>query len=228
MLEPDTGGYEVLRGSIYLFGVHSPLVVDYEETISRLNADSIPVLVDDADSRCSHPGLPIRATQCSTDIEFVTCAFMPPRRTELVSMAASLKLTPALALIDPSAVIASTSELAQGTFCNAGVTIGGLSSIGEHAVINRSSSIGHHVLIDDFVSLGPSVTLSGGVIIGEGSMIGGGSVILPGITIGENAIVAAGSVVTENVPNNTMVAGVPAKIKKEGNVFSGVHIHGEE
>lgn len=216
------------RTSIYLFGVHSPLVVDYEETVNRLNIDSIPVLVGDADSRCSHPGSPIKATQCSTDIEYITCAFMPPRRTELASIAASLKLKPALALIDPSSVIASTSELAQGTFCNAGVTIGGLSSIGEHAVINRSTSIGHHVLIDDFVSLGPSVTLSGGVIIGEGSMIGGGSVILPGIAIGENAIVAAGSVVTENVPDNSMVAGVPAQVKKEGNVFSGVYTQGEE
>ena len=59
-------------------------------------------------------------------------------------------------------------------------------------------------------------------------MIGGGSVILPGVKIGDNAIVAAGSVVTQNVPDNTMVAGVPAKVKKEGNVFSGVYIQGEE
>ena len=47
--------------------------------------------------------------------------------------------------------------------------------------------------------------------INSGSFIGAGSIILPGVTIGEESFVAAGSVVTEDVPNNTLVAGVPAK-----------------
>ncbi|WP_439645196.1 hypothetical protein [Lacticaseibacillus camelliae] len=34
----------------------------------------------------------------------------------------------------------------------------------------------------------------------------------PGVTIGENAIVGSGAVVTHDVPANTVVAGVPAKI----------------
>ena len=36
----------------------------------------------------------------------------------------------------------------------------------------------------------------------------------PGVTVGENAVVAAGSVVTKDVPDNTVVAGVPAKVIK--------------
>ena len=36
--------------------------------------------------------------------------------------------------------------------------------------------------------------------------------ILPGVTIGNNVVVAAGAVVTKDVPNNTLVGGVPAKI----------------
>jgi acetyltransferase-like isoleucine patch superfamily enzyme len=44
--------------------------------------------------------------------------------------------------------------------------------------------------------------------------IGSGSTILCGVTIGENAIVGAGSVVTKDVPNNSVVAGNPAKIKR--------------
>ena len=43
-------------------------------------------------------------------------------------------------------------------------------------------------------------------------MIGAGSKILPNVKIGPNAIVAAGSVVTKNVPPNSVVAGVPAKV----------------
>ncbi len=47
--------------------------------------------------------------------------------------------------------------------------------------------------------------------------IGSGAIILPGITIGENSIVGAGSVVTHDVPDNTIVAGNPARIIKELN-----------
>jgi UDP-2-acetamido-3-amino-2,3-dideoxy-glucuronate N-acetyltransferase len=51
--------------------------------------------------------------------------------------------------------------------------------------------------------------------IKEGASIGSSSTILCGVTIGENAIVGAGAVVTKDVPPNTIVAGVPAKILKE-------------
>ncbi|MCK7527916.1 MAG: hypothetical protein MZV64_65105 [Ignavibacteriales bacterium] len=44
--------------------------------------------------------------------------------------------------------------------------------------------------------------------------LGSSSTILCGITVGENAIVGAGAVVTKDVPANTIVAGVPAKIIK--------------
>jgi acetyltransferase-like isoleucine patch superfamily enzyme len=42
--------------------------------------------------------------------------------------------------------------------------------------------------------------------------IGANATIMCGVTIGENAIVGAGSVVTKDVPPNTVVAGVPAKV----------------
>lgn len=42
--------------------------------------------------------------------------------------------------------------------------------------------------------------------------IGAGATILPGVTVGENAVVAAGAVVSRNVPANTVVGGIPAKI----------------
>jgi len=57
-------------------------------------------------------------------------------------------------------------------------------------------------------------------LVKRGASIGTGSTILCGITIGENSLVGAGSVVTKDVPDNSIVAGVPAKfirkIKREG------------
>src|SRR5690606_15037985 len=49
----------------------------------------------------------------------------------------------------------------------------------------------------------------------QGASIGSSATILCGVTIGENAIVGAGAVVTKDVPENTIVAGVPAKVVKK-------------
>lgn len=53
------------------------------------------------------------------------------------------------------------------------------------------------------------------IILNSNVWIGSNSTILQGVTIGENAIVAAGSVVTKDVPANTVVAGVPARVVKK-------------
>ncbi|MGJ1191645.1 sugar O-acetyltransferase [Sphingobacterium siyangense] len=50
--------------------------------------------------------------------------------------------------------------------------------------------------------------------IKKNAWIGANATILPGVTIGENAVVAAGSVVSKDVPDNTVVGGIPAKIIK--------------
>ena len=52
------------------------------------------------------------------------------------------------------------------------------------------------------------------VIIGNNVWIGASCVILPGVSIGNNAVVAAGSVVNRDVPANSVVGGVPAKLIK--------------
>lgn len=56
--------------------------------------------------------------------------------------------------------------------------------------------------------------LSAPIAVNDGCWIGARSLILGGVTIGEGAIVAAGSVVTKDVPQHTLVAGVPAQVKR--------------
>ena len=53
------------------------------------------------------------------------------------------------------------------------------------------------------------------VRIGNDVWIGGNVTILPGVTIGNNVVVAAGAVVTKDIPDNTLVGGVPAKKIKD-------------
>lgn len=52
------------------------------------------------------------------------------------------------------------------------------------------------------------------VKISKGAYIGTGAIVLPGVTVGRKSVVGAGSVVTKNVPANTVVGGVPAKVIK--------------
>lgn len=51
-------------------------------------------------------------------------------------------------------------------------------------------------------------------LVKKGASIGSNATILPNITIGENAIVGAGSVVTKDVPDNAIVAGNPATLRR--------------
>ena len=51
--------------------------------------------------------------------------------------------------------------------------------------------------------------------IGDGCWVGARSIILGGVRIGSGCVVAAGSVVTRDVPDNMLVAGVPARIKRQ-------------
>jgi acetyltransferase-like isoleucine patch superfamily enzyme len=51
-----------------------------------------------------------------------------------------------------------------------------------------------------------------GVTVGNNCWIGGGVTILDGVNIGSGCVIAAGSVVTKSVPDNSIVAGVPAKV----------------
>lgn len=58
------------------------------------------------------------------------------------------------------------------------------------------------------------------ITVGNNVWIGGNAVIVAGVTVGNNAVIAAGAVVTKDVPDNCVIAGVPAKkikkLEKEG------------
>lgn len=57
-----------------------------------------------------------------------------------------------------------------------------------------------------------SLVKYGRIVVDENTFIGAHSIILPNVYIGKNVVVGAGSVVTKSIPDNCVVAGVPAKV----------------
>ena len=88
------------------------------------------------------------------------------------------------------------------------------------------------ITIGDNVMLGPKVTIAtsghpldaalriqgyehaAAIELKDNVWVGANCCILGGVTIGENAVIAAGAVVTSDIPNNTLAAGIPAKVIK--------------
>ena len=107
------------------------------------------------------------------------------------------------------------------------LSIGSYSFLGEEVMIDLSGK----VILEDHVTLSSRSTIITHTNVGyknhplqryfprfvkdtklkRGCFVGTGAIIMPGVVVGECAIVGAGAVVTKNVPDWTVVAGVPAK-----------------
>jgi sugar O-acyltransferase (sialic acid O-acetyltransferase NeuD family) len=117
-------------------------------------------------------------------------------------------------LIHPTAYVSPYAKIGQGVFIGARSVISPGCIMGDHVFVNHGVTVGHDTIIHDYARLNPGSNIAGHVEIFNSVMIGLGATVIEELVIGKDAVVAAGAVVIRDVKENTMVAGVPAIIKK--------------
>ena len=132
-------------------------------------------------------------------------------RRRMATHARSLSLR-LLKVIHPTAIIAPSAVIGEGTAVLAGSIIGTHAKVGECNIINTRASVDHDCQTGDFVHIAPAATLCGSVSICDGAFIGAGATIIPDLCIGDEALVGAGATVIRDVPSYTTVVGCPARV----------------
>ena len=126
------------------------------------------------------------------------------------------------ARIEPGAVIRDRVSIGKNAVIMMGAVINIGAEIGDETMIDMNAVVGARGTIGKRSHIGAGAVIAGvleppsktPVIVGDDVLVGANAVVLEGVVIGNNSVVAAGAVVTEDVPENTVVAGSPARVIK--------------
>ena len=119
------------------------------------------------------------------------------------------------ALIHPESRRGARVNFGRGCFVQAGCILTCDIDVAEFATINTGATINHDVRIGRLATISPGAHIGGNVIIEEGAFVGIGAAVKQRVRIGMWSVVGAGAVVVSDVPPNTVVTGVPARIREQ-------------
>ncbi len=116
-----------------------------------------------------------------------------------------------LSLIHPSAVCSRYAKWGEGLILYRLAGLSTCAKVGDFCLINSGASVGHDVSIGNYSVLCPYAAVGGGTVIEDECFISTHATIAPRLTIGKNSCISANVFVSRKVPENSFVAGVPAK-----------------
>ncbi len=115
--------------------------------------------------------------------------------------------------IHPYSCIHETVKIGKGVYVLPGVNIMPLTTLGDFTMISMGVNIAHHNTIEEGCFFSQGTNIGASILIKEQAYFGISSTAMTGIRqVGKNTLIGAGSVVIKDVPDNAVVAGVPAKI----------------
>ncbi|MGI9464119.1 MAG: hypothetical protein ACR2OM_09270 [Aestuariivirgaceae bacterium] len=201
---------------VVLLGAEDPLSTDVLETLARSNIKVVSaVLMGPPKWEVAPVSVVLQHDEVSAMLAkspAVVGAHAPQARRSVRNVGEAAGFKEFATIIDPSAVVARSSNIAEGVYVNAGAIIAGHTSIADNGLINRGASLGHHSAMESYAVLGPGAIVPSNCRICSGAMLGAGAVLRPDIVVGPGSIVGAGAVVIRNVEANVVVAGNPARV----------------
>lgn len=127
------------------------------------------------------------------------------------------------ARIEPGAVIRDQVTIGKNAVIMMGASINIGAVIGEGTMIDMNVVVGGRGTIGKNCHIGAGTVIAGvieppsanPVVIEDDVLIGANAVVLEGVRVGKGSVVAAGAVVVDDVPENVVVAGIPARVIKQ-------------
>lgn len=117
--------------------------------------------------------------------------------------------------IHPSVVISPNVIIGDGVYILLGTTIMPFTIINDYVMISMGVHLAHHSILDNGVFLSTGCNFGASITAHKYAYCGISSTIMTGIhELGENCLIGAGAVVIKDVPDNAVMAGIPAKVIK--------------
>lgn len=117
-------------------------------------------------------------------------------------------------VINRSIKVSRFRSMGSGVYIADGTVVTVNISLGDNVILNNGCTVSHDCTIGNFVNISPGTHIAGWVTIEDDVFVGVGASFIPKVRVGKGSIIAAGACVTKDVPPYSMVAGVPAVIKK--------------
>ena len=127
------------------------------------------------------------------------------------------------ARIEPGAILRDQVSIGKNAVVMMGAVLNIGAVVGEGSMIDMGAILGGRATVGKNCHIGAGAVLAGviepasavPVVVEDGVLIGANAVVIEGVRVGKNAVVAAGAVVIEDVPEDTVVAGCPARVIKK-------------